>query len=55
MSGLARAAGQLRADGDADFTAAIMTTDAFEKRATLDIDLPGAAPSASARRRRARA
>jgi len=41
VSGLARAAGQLRADGDADFTAAIMTTDAFEKRATLDIDLPG--------------
>jgi len=41
VSGLARAAGQLRADGDADFTAAIMTTDAFEKRATLDIALPG--------------
>ena len=41
VSGLARAAGQLRADGDADFSAAIMTTDAFEKRATLDIDLPG--------------
>jgi len=41
VSGLTRAAGQLRADGDADFTAAIMTTDAFEKRATLDIDLPG--------------
>ena len=41
VGGLARAAGQLRADGDADFTAAIMTTDAFEKRATLDIDLPG--------------
>jgi len=41
VSGLARAAGQLRADGDADFTAAIMTTDAFEKRATLDVALPG--------------
>jgi glutamate N-acetyltransferase / amino-acid N-acetyltransferase len=40
VSGLARAAGRLRADGDADFTAAIMTTDAFEKRATLDLDLP---------------
>ena len=40
VSGLARAAGQLRADGDADFTAAIMTTDAFEKRATLDVELP---------------
>jgi len=41
VSGLARAAGQLRAEGDADFTAAIMTTDAFEKRATLDVALPG--------------
>jgi len=40
VSGLARAAGRLRPDGDADFTAAIMTTDAFEKRATLDLDLP---------------
>jgi len=40
MSGLARAAGQLRPDGDADFTAAIMTTDAFEKRAALDVTLP---------------
>jgi glutamate N-acetyltransferase/amino-acid N-acetyltransferase len=41
VSGLARAAGRLRADGDVDFTAAIMTTDAFEKRATLDVELPG--------------
>ena len=41
VSGLARAAGQLRQDGDADFTAAIMTTDAFEKRAALDVTLPG--------------
>jgi glutamate N-acetyltransferase/amino-acid N-acetyltransferase len=41
VSGLARAAGRLRPDGDVDFTAAIMTTDAFEKRATLDVDLPG--------------
>jgi glutamate N-acetyltransferase / amino-acid N-acetyltransferase len=40
VSGLARAAGGLRPDGDADFTAAIMTTDAFEKRATLDVELP---------------
>jgi glutamate N-acetyltransferase / amino-acid N-acetyltransferase len=40
VSGLARAAGRLRPDGDADFAAAIMTTDAFEKRATLDIELP---------------
>jgi glutamate N-acetyltransferase/amino-acid N-acetyltransferase len=41
VSGLARAASQLRPDGDVDFTAAIMTTDAFEKRATLDVELPG--------------
>jgi glutamate N-acetyltransferase / amino-acid N-acetyltransferase len=41
VSGLARAASRLRADGDADFCAAIMTTDAFEKRATLDVELPG--------------
>jgi glutamate N-acetyltransferase/amino-acid N-acetyltransferase len=40
VSGLAKAAGRLRPDGDADFTAAIMTTDAFEKRATLDVELP---------------
>jgi glutamate N-acetyltransferase / amino-acid N-acetyltransferase len=40
VSGLARARGELRADGDADFCAAIMTTDAFEKRATLEVDLP---------------
>jgi glutamate N-acetyltransferase / amino-acid N-acetyltransferase len=40
VSGLARARGELRADGDADFAAAIMTTDAFEKRATLAVDLP---------------
>jgi glutamate N-acetyltransferase/amino-acid N-acetyltransferase len=38
--GLARAGEELRADGDADFTAAIRTTDAFEKRAALDVELP---------------
>jgi glutamate N-acetyltransferase / amino-acid N-acetyltransferase len=41
VSGLARAAAQLRPDGDQDFTAAIMTTDASEKRATLEVALPG--------------
>jgi glutamate N-acetyltransferase / amino-acid N-acetyltransferase len=40
VSGLARAAGRLRQEGDADFAAAIMTTDAFDKRATLDIEMP---------------
>jgi glutamate N-acetyltransferase/amino-acid N-acetyltransferase len=41
VSGLARARSELRRDGDADFAAAIMTTDAFEKRASLDVDLTG--------------
>ena len=40
-SGLARLTGELRPDGDADFAAAIMTTDAFEKRACLDVELTG--------------
>jgi glutamate N-acetyltransferase / amino-acid N-acetyltransferase len=40
VGGLARARGELRADGDADFCAAIMTTDAFEKRASLEVELP---------------
>jgi glutamate N-acetyltransferase/amino-acid N-acetyltransferase len=39
--GLLAASGALRPDGDADFQAAIMTTDAFEKRAALEVDLPG--------------
>ena len=38
--GLLAASSALRADGEADLTAAIMTTDAFEKRATLELDLP---------------
>ena len=41
VSGLARARSELRRDGDADFAAAIMTTDAFEKRASLEVDLAG--------------
>ena len=41
VSGLARARSELRADGDADFAAAIMTTDAFEKRASLEVELSG--------------
>jgi glutamate N-acetyltransferase/amino-acid N-acetyltransferase len=41
MKGLLSASAALRPDGDADFAAAIMTTDAFEKRATLEVDLPG--------------
>jgi glutamate N-acetyltransferase/amino-acid N-acetyltransferase len=41
VSGLARARSELRRDGDADFAAAIMTTDAFEKRASLEVELTG--------------
>jgi glutamate N-acetyltransferase/amino-acid N-acetyltransferase len=41
VSGLARARGELRPGGDADLAAAIMTTDAFEKRANLEVELPG--------------
>lgn len=40
LSGLEAAREQLRADGDADFAAAIQTTDAFEKRASLRVRLP---------------
>jgi glutamate N-acetyltransferase/amino-acid N-acetyltransferase len=39
-SGCANAATGGRGFDDADFSAAIMTTDAFEKRATLDVTLP---------------
>ena len=38
---LARAAGELRPDGDGDLAASIMTTDAFAKRAVLDVELSG--------------
>ena len=41
VGGLARASSELRSDGDGDFSAAIMTTDAFEKRASLEVDLSG--------------
>lgn len=41
MRGLLDCSKALSADGDRDFQQAIMTTDAFEKRATLEIDLPG--------------
>lgn len=40
VSGLEAAQQALRADGDADFSAAIQTTDAFEKRAALSVTLP---------------
>jgi glutamate N-acetyltransferase / amino-acid N-acetyltransferase len=41
VGGIAQAAAQLRADGDADFADAIRTTDAFVKRACLEVELAG--------------
>jgi len=41
VRGLLQAAKELRPDGAGDFQRAIMTTDAFEKRAALEVDLPG--------------
>lgn len=38
--GIVAAAHGLRADGDEDFAQAIRTTDAFPKRASLEVDLP---------------
>jgi glutamate N-acetyltransferase/amino-acid N-acetyltransferase len=40
LSGLEASRELLRQDGDADFAAAIQTTDAFEKRAALSVTLP---------------
>jgi glutamate N-acetyltransferase/amino-acid N-acetyltransferase len=40
VRGLSRARGELRADGDGDFQAAIMTTDKFEKRVAVEVTLP---------------
>jgi len=41
VKGLAAARGELRADGAGDLQRAIMTTDLFEKRAALAVELPG--------------
>ena len=40
LKGLLRAREQLRREGDGDFQQAIQTTDAFEKRANLELTLP---------------
>jgi glutamate N-acetyltransferase/amino-acid N-acetyltransferase len=40
IRGISDARRELAADGDAAFTQAISTTDRFEKRATLDVELP---------------
>jgi glutamate N-acetyltransferase/amino-acid N-acetyltransferase len=41
LKGILAANGELRRDGDADFQQAIQTTDAFEKRACLEVELSG--------------
>jgi glutamate N-acetyltransferase / amino-acid N-acetyltransferase len=40
LKGILDARGRLSGDGDADFQQAIQTTDAFEKRASLEVELP---------------
>jgi glutamate N-acetyltransferase / amino-acid N-acetyltransferase len=40
LQGILAASGQLRREGDTDFQHAIQTTDAFEKRANLEVALP---------------
>ena len=40
LQGILAASPQLRREGDTDFQQAIQTTDAFEKRANLELDLP---------------
>jgi glutamate N-acetyltransferase/amino-acid N-acetyltransferase len=40
LKGILDASGRLRREGDADFQQAIQTTDAFEKRASLEVELP---------------
>jgi glutamate N-acetyltransferase / amino-acid N-acetyltransferase len=40
LKGILAASGQLRREGDVDFQRAIQTTDAFEKRANLEVRLP---------------
>ncbi len=41
QAGIEAAAAQLREDGEADFSQAIRTTDAFEKRVSLELELSG--------------
>lgn len=41
VAGITECAGRLSADGEEDFQQAIMTTDAFEKRATIEVALSG--------------
>ena len=48
LKGILAASEQLRRDGDSDFQQAIQTTDAFEKRANLEVELPSGSVRLSA-------
>ncbi len=48
LKGILAAREQLRSDGDGDFQRAIQTTDAFEKRANLRVELPSGSVRLSA-------
>jgi glutamate N-acetyltransferase/amino-acid N-acetyltransferase len=48
LDGIRRASAELRRDGDGDFQRAIETTDAFEKRASLEVSLPAGSVRLSA-------
>jgi glutamate N-acetyltransferase / amino-acid N-acetyltransferase len=48
LKGILDASSQLRRDGDSDFQRAIQTTDAFEKRASLRVELPSGTVQLSA-------
>ncbi|HEV7942930.1 MAG TPA: bifunctional glutamate N-acetyltransferase/amino-acid acetyltransferase ArgJ [Solirubrobacteraceae bacterium] len=48
LQGILEASRQLRREGDADFQQAIQTTDAFEKRANLEVELSSGAVQVSA-------
>ncbi len=48
VRGLSAAGGELHADGDTDLADAIRTTDAFAKRVSLDVELPGGRVALSA-------
>ena len=54
LKGILAASGELRREGDADFQQAIQTTDAFEKRACLEVELSGGPGPPDARSARAR-
>jgi glutamate N-acetyltransferase / amino-acid N-acetyltransferase len=48
LRGILEAGSQLRREGDGDFQQAIQTTDAFEKRASIEVELPAGSVRLSA-------